>query len=318
MKRSPYALIAVLFAFAMLASGCGLDTSGIPDPCWLTGLCSNGYTAANGWNNCPAGWEPVFKAGDSPYGYGGLASYDVTLPSGDPILGPDGNPEVVVPSLSDPSSLGPIAYCIGPGYQPPWPYIPANGACPPPAIPYLQGTSDYCPDQNASHECVCVPPGVTHVPTATIAPSPTPLVLLPYPVEQDPYCADPAKGEGGLEIWTPNTHDTASDTYDVNVTSGPNWATVKSTGPLPLNAPYHPGLDSTRFLGPAGAQFKYGLCYQGQTGFNNCGYYLGTYGTCAGKTTSPGGSTGCAQPKGGCPSGQFWNGAPQCSCTTIK
>lgn len=161
MKTNRNVLLVVLLAVSMLASGCGLQTGGIPNPCWATGLCSNSFSTAKGWNNCLPGWQAVFQAGDSPYGYSGFASYYAMVPgSSDVIFGPDGNPEVIVPSLSNPSSLNRIAYCLAPGHRPPWPYIPANGSCQPPAASFLQETFDACPDQNKSHDCVCVPLGV--------------------------------------------------------------------------------------------------------------------------------------------------------------
>ncbi len=180
MKTNKYALLVVLFAVSVLASGCGIDSSGIPNPCWLSGLCSNSFSQANGWNNCPGGWEAVFEAGVTPYGYSGFASYDATLPGGDAILGPDGQPEMVVPSLSNPSNLNPIAYCIAPGFQPPWPYIPATGSCQPGSAPVLQGTLNVaCPDWKTGHDCVCIPAGFTHAPPPTNVPTETPISFMP-------------------------------------------------------------------------------------------------------------------------------------------
>jgi|GEM_PF-5821432 len=308
MNTNKYALLVVLLAVSVLASGCGLQTGGIPNPCWATGHCSNSYTAANGWNNCPAGWEAVFQAGESPYGYTGFASYSPTLPGGDAILGPDGQPEVVVPNPSDPKSLNPIAYCIAPGYQPPWAYIPVNGSCQKPAASYLQGTWNACPDQNQSHDCVCVPPGVIkYVPTPTGISFVSVYSVLQY------YCADKAKLLGGVQLSVPSG-------FSMTVTSGPNDATTLLPNADAANDNYY------SYIGPEGASFTLKQCqippggnaYTQQTNPALCSVSVETYGTCAlqgakGVGGGGGGGGSCQPPSGGCSAGTHWQGS-LCEC----
>ena len=312
-KRLLLFVVVGLIAVSILFSGCGLVTGGIPDPCVATGICHNPYTADNGWNNCPTGWQAVFEAGENSFvdnlsaGYAGYASYGVTTASGDPILGPDGQPEKIVPNLNDPSSLLPIAYCIKDGTQPNWPYIPANGECQPPAASYLQGSWSACPDQNQSHDCVCVPPGVPHeVPT----PTDVPLNTQFFHDVASFYCVDPNKQLGAVVLSVP-------DTYNMTLTSGPSTLIKKQIHANGTSNFY-------TYIGPAGVSFEVEQCFippggspnSSQPDPNLCTQYKETYGTCSAGVKGGGGI--CQPPAAGCPSGTFWQGSPTCQCEGTK
>ncbi|HUI90493.1 MAG TPA: hypothetical protein VLX61_17380 [Anaerolineales bacterium] len=310
MKRYLYRSTFVLIVASVLLTGCGLQTGGIPNPCWAKGICSNTYNSANGWNNCPAGWQVVFQAGESPNGDVGYASYGVTIPgSSDPVLGPDGQQEVVHPDPNNPASLLPIAYCIAPGSNPGWPYIPANGAaCLPPAASYLQGSWSGCPDHNASNDCVCIPPGVARaVPSATPVPLPT---LIFFHDEAAKYCVDPNKKLGAVVLSIP-------DSFNMTLTSGPNVLIKKQVDANGTS-------DLYTYIGPAGASFTLEQCVipaggtpsTPQTNPNLCTQYQETYGTCVSGVSGGGGT--CKPPAAGCPSGTFWQGSPTCQCEGTK
>lgn len=312
MKTSRYVLLAVLFTVSILAGGCGVDSSGIPSACMLSGACTNHYSKANGWNNCPGGMEAVFKAGDTPYGYSSYASYDVTYGSGNPVLGPDGKTQVIVPNPNDPSSLEPIAYCIWPGFPPPWPYTPVNGECQAPSVSYLQGTFDACPDHNKSHDCVCAGPGVVNKPTATYVPTPTGISFVPVYTVNWYRCVDKAKQIGSVMVTVPKI-------FNMTLTSGPNYQISK--GPVGNLADDNWYV----YVGPAGAGFTVQQCQippggspnAQQTNPSLCSISKLSYGTCTSGNGGGGSSGGgsCTEPVGGCPSGQFW---VDCGCTTIK
>jgi hypothetical protein len=310
MKSRQLVLLCVLIAAVIFLSGCHFDSSGIPDPCWATGICSDPYTAAHGWNNCPPDWQVVYKAGgSSTNGYYGYQSYGASLPSGDPILGPDGQPEIVYPDASNPASLVPIAYCIKPGTNPGWPYIPANGgACLPPSTAYLQGSWSACPDNNQSNDCVCVPPGVTQaVPSATPVPLPT---LLFFHDEATKYCVSPSTQLGAVVLSVP-------DYFELAQISGPGGLTKTQVHANGNNNFY-------TYVGPAGATFELRQCVippggtpgSPQPNPNLCTAYPETYGTC--QAGQAGGGGLCKPPPSGCPSGTFWQGSPTCQCQALK
>ncbi len=293
-----YSCLCVLIAVGILVSGCAPQTppeSPTSTPAPYPPSYPPGQNASDGLPQCQPGDTPVWA------GY-------IAEPDGTYVIPAAVNSANAVVCLPAGTTL-PNGFYTFPDSK----HIP----CPPPSVSQVVTVVDYADhyangDPYIEQEPLCVQ-------KAVYVASPTPLILLPYPQEVDEYCADPSKPTGGLQVWTANTNGTPSDSFNAAVTSGPNWGIVQSNGPKPANAPYHAGQDETRFLGPAGQNFTYQLCYHGLTGQNNCAVFGATYGTCSpGRPVGPSNGSGCTEPPSGCGQGQVWMGAPECSCTTIK